>query len=343
MLAQGGIHKAWGMDSKLTFIDLFAGVGGFHLALTQASHTHKIKAHCVFASEINPRAQETYKLNFPRAPLYGDITQDSTKKAIPKSFDILCAGFPCQAFSIAGKQKGFNDRRGALFFELTKIIQAHKPKALILENVKNLLSHNTGETFKHIKQSLEGLGYAIYAEVLNSATHANIPQNRERIFIIAFDKDRVKNHAKFHFPSPIKLTKTLHDCLESHKQDEKYYYTTKSKHYTLLKREVRRDDTIYQLRRNYVRENKRRLCPTLTANMGGGGHNVPLIKDKWGIRKLSPRECFKFQGFPSDFKLPPLSNSALYTQAGNSITLPLLKRVSEKVVEILTENDTQSL
>lgn len=323
-------------QNKLTFIDLFAGVGGFHLALTQASHTkHKIKARCVFASEINKQAQITYALNFPKTPLYGDITQDSTQSHIPKSFDILCAGFPCQAFSIVGKQEGFNDTRGALFFEIANILKAHRPKALMLENVKNLLTHNNGKTYATICHTLESLGYAVYAKVLDSALYANIPQHRERIFIVCFDKNQVKNHKAFSFPKPLPLTTTIHDCIHTYKPSDTYYYNKQSRHYELLMREVKQANTLYQLRRTYVRENKSKLCPTLTANMGGGGHNVPLIKDKWGIRKLTPRECFYFQGYPSSFRLPHLSNSALYTQAGNSITLPLLRRVSERVIQTL--------
>lgn len=324
---------------QFSFIDLFAGVGGFHLALKNNGGGGRTAttAHCVFASEIDSCAQTTYALNFPRAPLYGDITQDSIQSHIPKSFDILCAGFPCQAFSIAGYQKGFEDTRGTLFFEIENIVKTHKPKVLFLENVKNLKNHDKGRTFKIIQSSLELLGYAVYDSILNTATHANIPQNRERIFIIAFHKDKVKNHTKFHFPRPIRLTKTIHDCLDSNRQDEVFYYTPKSKYYEWLRDSITRTDTIYQLRRVYVRENKSKLCPTLTANMGSGGHNVPLIKDNYGIRKLTPRECFNFQGYPQSFKLPSLANSKLYMQAGNSITLPLVRRIAKEILAVLND------
>ncbi|MCI6312433.1 MAG: DNA (cytosine-5-)-methyltransferase [Helicobacter sp.] len=319
------------MDEKLehirTFIDLFAGVGGFHFAFNTQN--------CVFASEIDTNAQETYILNFEKTPLFGDITKYETQAKIPKHFDILCAGFPCQPFSIAGNQKGFEDTRGTLFFEIAKIVNTHKPKVLFLENVKNLKSHNNGDTFKIIVQTLEQLNYIVYTEVLNSATHANIPQNRERIFIVAFHKDKVKNYDQFVFPSPIRLTKTIHDCLDSKKQDECFYYTKESKYYKWLQESVIKEDTIYQIRRIYIRENKSNLCPTLTANMGTGGHNVPIIRDDFGIRKLTPRECFNFQGYPASFKLPKLSNSKLYIQAGNSITLPLVKRIADEILRIL--------
>lgn len=312
--------------NKISFIDLFAGVGGFHLAFKGQ--------YCVFASEIDLNAQKTYSLNFPSTPLFGDITQDQIQKEIP-SFDILCAGFPCQAFSIAGYQKGFEDTRGTLFFEIAKIAQKHKPKVIFLENVKNLKGHNNGKTFSVIKNTLENLGYIVYSEVLNSATHANIPQNRERIFIVAFNKKQVAKHVNFNFPKPIKLTRNIHDCLDHARQDDCFYYTAKSQYYDWLKKDIVRKDTLYQLRRIYIRENKSNLCPTLTANMGTGGHNVPIILDDYGIRKLTPRECFNFQGYPKNFKIPNIANSKLYIQAGNSVTLPLVKRVADEILKVL--------
>ena len=325
-------------NQRLEFIDLFAGVGGFHLALTRALRgggANSIATHCIFASEIDLNAQKTYALNFVKTPLFGDITQENTQSQIPPNFDILCAGFPCQAFSIAGYQKGFADTRGTLFFEIEKIAKKHKPKVLFLENVKNLKNHDSGRTYKVIKSSFENLGYCVFSEVLNSATHANIPQNRERIFIVAFDTKQVLHYAKFEFPKPIKLTKTIHDFLSHERQDDTFYYTPKSQYYEWLKNAVVSKETVYQLRRIYVRENKSKLCPTLTANMGTGGHNVPIIKDDFGIRKLTPRECFNFQGYPREFKLPNIANSALYKQAGNSITLPLIERIARQILKVL--------
>lgn len=317
-------------QKDLTFIDLFAGVGGFHSALVDTCDTK-----CLFASEIDLNAQKTYSLNFPNTELFGDITKPEIQAKIPQQFTLLCGGFPCQAFSIAGYQKGFADTRGTLFFEIEKIAKTHRPKVLFLENVKNLKNHDNGRTFATIRNALQSLDYAVFSEVLNSATHANIPQSRERLFIVAFDKKQVLNYDKFTFPKPIKLTKTIHDCLEKTKQNDNFYYTSKSRYYEWLKKDITKKDTIYQLRRVYVRENKSNLCPTLTANMGTGGHNVPLVLDKWGIRKLTPRECFNFQGFPSDFKLPNIANSALYKQAGNSITLPLVVRVIKQILKVL--------
>ncbi len=312
------------------FIDLFAGIGGFRLAM------QNIGGKCIFTSEWNADAQKTYKENFGEVP-FGDITKERIKNYIPDNFDVLCAGFPCQAFSIAGHRKGFADTRGTLFFDIEQIIEKHSPKVVFLENVKNLLSHDNGNTFKTIVEILElKLGYKVFYKVLNSATHADIPQNRERIFIVAFDPKQVKNYINFEFPSPIPLTKTIHDCLEKGKQSDVYYYKKDHPYYPELEKAMVSKDTVYQWRRVYARENKSNLCPTLTANMGAGGHNVPLIKDDFGIRKLTPKECFAFQGYPIyDYKLPSLANSKLYMQAGNSVTTTLIERIANQIIAVL--------
>ncbi len=312
------------------FIDLFAGIGGFRLAL------QNVGGKCVFTSEWNNDAQKTYRENFGEIP-FGDITKERNKNYIPEKFDVLCAGFPCQAFSIAGYQKGFADTRGTLFFDIEQIIAKHKPKVVFLENVKNLVSHDKGNTFKTIIEILElKLGYKVFHKILNTATYSNVPQNRERIFIVAFDPKQVKNHSKFEFPKPIKLTKTIHDFLENGKQDDIYYYKKDHLYYEELEKSMVSKDTVYQWRRVYARENKSNLCPTLTANMGTGGHNVPLIIDDFGIRKLTPKECFAFQGYPiNNYILPKFSNSKLYMQAGNSVTTTLIERIAKQIIEIL--------
>lgn len=311
------------------FIDLFAGIGGFRLAMQNAG------GKCVFTSEWETSAQKTYRENFGEIP-FGDITKESVKNYIPQQFDVLCAGFPCQAFSIAGNRKGFADTRGTLFFDIEQIIVKHKPKVVFLENVKNLVSHDNGNTFKTIISVLEDkLGYKVFTKILNSMTHANIPQNRERIFIIAFDPNQVENYANFKFPSEIKLTKTIHDILEKGKQADNLYYQKDHQYYPELKKAMTSKDTVYQWRRVYARENKSNVCPTLTANMGTGGHNVPLIKDDFGIRKLTPKECFLFQGYPKNYILPNLANSKLYMQAGNSVTTTLIERISNEIINVL--------
>ena len=312
------------------FIDLFAGIGGFRLAL------QNVGGKCVYTSEWNNEAQKTYRENFGEIP-FGDITKERNKNYIPEKFEVLCAGFPCQAFSIAGYQKGFADTRGTLFFDIEQIIEKHKPKVVFLENVKNLISHDNGNTFKTIIETLEiKLGYKVFYNVLNSATHANVPQNRERIFIVAFDPKQVKNFSNFEFPKPIKLTKTIHDFLDKGKQNDVFYYKKEHQYYPELEKTMTSKDTVYQWRRVYVRENKSNLCPTLTANMGAGGHNVPLIKDDFGIRKLTPKECFAFQGYPiNKYILPPLANSKLYMQAGNSVTTTLIEKIASQIIKVL--------
>lgn len=311
------------------FIDLFAGIGGFRLAL------QNVGGKCVYTSEWENAAKKTYRENFGEIP-FGDITEETTKNYIPIEFDVLCAGFPCQAFSIAGKRKGFSDTRGTLFFDVEQIINKHRPKVVFLENVKNLVSHDRGKTFKTIIEILENkLGYKVFNSILNSVTHANIPQNRERIFIVAFDPKQVKNWRNFKFPEEIELTKTIHNILEEDKQEDKYYYTKEHKYYSELEKTMTSKDTVYQWRRVYVRENKSNVCPTLTANMGTGGHNVPLIKDDFGIRKLTPRECFSFQGYPQNYILPNLANSKLYMQAGNSVTTTLIERIAKNIIEVI--------
>lgn len=321
----------------LKFIDLFAGIGGFHLAF------HSLGAECVFASEWDKFARQTYEYNFKKiCPnlfknyLFNVDINDQKPEDIP-DFDILCAGFPCQPFSIAGKRGGFNDTRGTLFFNIEKIISVKRPKVVFLENVKNLVSHDKGRTFSTILEILEKkLGYKVYWKVLNSSTYANIPQNRERIFIIAFDPKQVINHSKFKFTNQIPLTNTIHDVLENQKQEDKIYYNNYHKYYPELKKTMVSKDTIYQWRRVYVRENKSNVCPTLTANMGTGGHNVPLILDNFGIRKLTPNECISFQGFPKSFKFPrEMSNSHCYKQAGNSVVVPLVKLVATEIYKLI--------
>lgn len=316
-------------NPKFTFIDLFAGIGGFRIAL------QSLGGKCVFSSEWDANAQKTYFYNFGEIP-YGDITKESIKNCIPDGFDVLCAGFPCQAFSIAGYRKGFEDTRGTLFFDVAEIIKRKRPKAVFLENVKNLYTHDNGKTFAVIKATLEELGYVVYHKVMNSMEYANIPQNRERIFIVCFDPNQVKNHHQFSFPERTELTHTIHDCIDPEINDKALFYGAKFIHYEELKRDMVSMDTIYQWRRQYVRENKSNVCPTLTANMGTGGHNVPLILTKYGIRKLSPKECINFQGYPKEYQFPTsIANSAKYKQAGNSVVVPLITKVCQNIISII--------
>lgn len=310
----------------LKTIDLFAGVGGIRIGFERAGFM------TVFANDFDETCKETYDLNFSEPKLN---TEDINKLNIDllPSFDILLGGFPCQPFSVAGYMKGFRDEkgRGNLFFRIAEIIEAKKPKAILLENVKNLKGHDNGNTFKVIKETLEKLGYHIKSEILNSMTHGNIPQNRERIFIVGF-LDKSKAEA-FNFPEEIKLVKSFKEYV-ANEADSKYYYNDKPL-YERIKNDINSEETVYQWRRKYVRSNKKGVCPTLTANMGLGGHNVPIIKNGKGIRKLTPKECFLLQGFPEDFKLPELADSKLYHQAGNSVTVPVIERVAIEIKRVL--------
>lgn len=311
----------------------FAGVGGIDLGFEQAGFS------TVYANELDSKASETYSLNFPHITMDNRSISNVKSEEIP-DFDIMLAGFPCQAFSVAGYQKGFEDKgRGDLYFELERIFLAKKPDIIFLENVKNLLSHDKGKTFSIIEKSLKDAGYHIKYQVMNAYEYANIPQNRERIYIVGFlNKDQ---YERFEFPNKVKLTNTIKDFLEDeHSIDKKFYYTDKTPFFDKLVETVEDAETMYQWRRKYVRKNKNRLCPTLTANMGTGGHNVPLInpQGKYNtIRKLTPRECFNFQGYPRDFKLPlSLSNSSLYKQAGNSVVVPVIKAIALNIRKAVT-------
>ena len=321
-------------EVKFKFIDLFAGIGGFRLAC------QNLGGECVFSSEWDKDAQKTYAHNFGETP-YGDITLEETKQAIPEDFDLLCGGFPCQAFSIAGYRRGFEDTRGTLFFDVAEIIRRRRPKAVFLENVKNLKVHDNGNTFKVIEGTLKELGYIVFNNVMSPDKYANIPQNRERIFIVAFDKNQVSNYLDFRYPGKEPLTKTIHDCIDDTVSDPKFFYTEKMKHYDELISEIKSKDSIYQWRRVYVRENKSGVCPTLTANMGTGGHNVPLILTDKGIRKLTPKECLNFQGYPEGYTFPKaISTSACYKQAGNSVAVPLIQKVCQQICTIILKFST---
>ena len=243
----------------------------------------------------------------------------------------------CQSFSIAGYREGFSDKkgRGELFFQLERIFNEKKPQVIFLENVKNLVSHDNGNTFRVILDCLRSAGYHVKYQVMNAMYYGNIPQNRERIFIVAFlDEEAYKS---FNFPDPIPLTTKSTDLIDfTNKQDDKYYYDeSKCSFYDKLKEGMTNMDTFYQWRRVYVRENKSKVCPTLTANMGTGGHNVPLIFTEQGIRKLTPKECFLLQGYPEDYQLPEMANSHLYKQAGNSVAVPVVKRIADEIAKAL--------
>ncbi len=309
-------------QKKWRTIDLFAGIGGIRLGFEKAGF------ETVFANDFEERCKITYDTNFNTCKL---VVEDITKiepEDLPE-FDFLLGGFPCQPFSVAGYREGFKDKkgRGNLFFYIAQIIEKRQPMGFLLENVKNLKGHDGGKTFKIIEKTLTDLGYYIKSKILNSMEYGNVPQNRERIYIVGFKSK--KHYDNFIFPEKKKRTVKVTDLLEKD-IPEKYYYNDKPL-YEKIKDDITEEGKVYQWRRKYVRENKSGVCPTLTANMGMGGHNVPIIKDKKGIRKLTPLECAHLQGFPKDFKLPNLADSALYKQLGNSVTVTVIEAIAKEI------------
>lgn len=310
----------------------FAGVGGIELGFKQAGFSNP-----VYANEFDKWAQKTYQANWKDTILdTADICTIDPKDT--PDMDIIMGGFPCQAFSIAGKQLGFDDIRGTMFFEMMRFVQEKQPQVVFAENVKNLQTHDGGTTFQVICGALEELGYTVRFKVLNAKDYGNVPQNRERIYIVAF-KDANKA-ARFDFPTPIPLVRGIRDVIDFETpQDERYYYSKsryKSEMIDILEHDMDDKDAIYQWRRSYVRKNKSGVVPTLTASQGTGGNNVCLIRtDDGRIRKMTPRECFNTQGFPQDFILPQIADCHLYKQSGNSVCVPVIKRIAESIALVL--------
>lgn len=313
----------------------FSGVGGIELGFEQTN-----EFRVVYANEFDKNASITYKANHPNTYFDERDIHDVKPSDIKNDIDLIVGGFPCQAFSIAGYRKGFEDDRGDLFFEMFKHIKAKQPKAIFIENVKNMVTHDHGNTFKIIRETLTMNGYFVKWKVLNSKEYGNVPQNRERIYIVGFTSR--KSYEAFEFPDKIELTQSLKDIIDfrSNEIDDYFYYKEgKQPFYNQLEEKIISQDTIYQWRRQYVRENKSGVVPTLTANMGTGGHNVPLIKADNGIRKLTPRETFNVQGYPKDFILPDISKGQLYKQAGNSVVVPVIKRIANNIAKALSVDE----
>ncbi len=303
-------------------LDLFSGIGGIRLGFERNGF------EAAFSNDFEPSCKITSDLNFGSPQLTVADIREIDIGSIP-SFDILLGGFPCQAFSVAGYRQGFDDvkGRGNLFFSIADILEKRKPEVFLLENVKNLQGHDGGNTFRIIKETLSELGYFINYEVLNTMKFGNLPQNRERIYIVGFRSAAIAQ--RFRFPEPVELTVRVKDLLEENVPDS-YYYAGKPLHSRLIN-DVKSTETVYQWRRQYVRENKQGVCPTLTANMGMGGHNVPIIIDQRGIRKLTPRECARLQGFPDSYKLPKIADSLVYKQIGNSVSVPVIEAIARQI------------
>lgn len=323
-------------QEKFKFIDLFAGIGGFRLAL------QNLGGKCVFTSEWDKYSKMTYQANFGEVP-FGDITKPETKSYIPDNFDVLCAGFPCQAFSIAGKRGGFEDTRGTLFFDVAEIIKDKQPKAIFLENVKGLRNHDKGKTLATILNTLrEDLNYYVPEPKIINAKEFGVPQNRERIFIVGFRKDLGVHN--FEYPEPTNKDAVLEDILEKEEVSVKYYLST-----TYL-------ETLKQHRARHASKGNGfgyEIIPyDGTANAvvcGGMGRERNLLHDfkltnfnpvtkisgevnREGVRKMTPREWARLQGFPDNFKLV-VSDGQAYKQFGNSVAVPAIQATAEKIIE----------
>lgn len=314
---------------NMTFIDLFSGLGGFRLAL------ESLGAKCVYSSDSNKAVQQIYKENFGELPA-GDITKID-EKTIP-NHDILCAGFPCQAFSISGKQKGFEDSRGTLFFDVARIIKEKKPKIVFMENVKNFAKHNNGNTLKVVQTIIEDLGYKFYQKVLNASDY-NIPQNRERIYIVCFREDL--NIESFEYPEALPLNRCVEDFVIKDDNTVNHLYVFRSDYVINNIENENKNKPIRIGSINKGRQGERiysikGVAITLSAYGGGifaktGGY---LINNK--VRKLHPRECARIMGYPDTYKLDSKPNQA-YQQFGNSVVVDVLQYIAIEIGKSITK------
>lgn len=321
---------------KFTFIDLFAGIGGFRIAM------QNLGGKCLFTSEWDKEAQRTYRANFGEVP-FGDITKDETKNAIPNDFDILCGGFPCQAFSIAGKRGGFEDTRGTLFFDVAEIIKRKKPKSIFLENVKGLRNHNGGRTLSTILNVLRNdLGYYVPEPEIVNARNFGVPQNRERIYIVGFRNDL--GITKFEYPTPTNTNVKFAEIKEENVPATKYYLSTQYVQ-TLINHKERHESKGNGFGFEIIPDDG-------VANaivVGGMGRERNLVLDhritdytptthikgtvnREGIRKMTPREWARLQGFPDSFRIP-VADASAYKQFGNSVAIPAIQATAKQIIK----------
>ena len=314
-----------GENSKsLKVGSMFAGMGGICLGFMQ------VGCNVVWANEKDKTACRTYRYNFgDKILVESDIYKVSTDD-IP-DMDILTAGFPCQSFSVAGNQKGFADPRGNLFFEIARVLDVKRPQAVFLENVSNLVKHDDGKTFLVIYNSLVQYGYYVRYRVIDAHEYCNIPQPRSRIYIIAFLDNRACD--KFRFPKPMELTVGINDIVNrKERKHEIYYYKPESQVVAKYGKQINSRNYIYRLQDSGLIRVRNSFCPTLTAQMGTYPDRVPLVRDDFGLRKLTLRECLDFQGFPSDFKFPKtIAIHDAYRQIGNSVCVPVIKRIADNL------------
>lgn len=326
---------------KFKFIDLFAGIGGFRLAM------QNLGGKCVFTSEWDKEAQKTYRANFGEVP-FGDITKEETKKFIPDSFDVLCAGFPCQAFSIAGKRGGFEDTRGTLFFDVAEIIKRKKPKAIFLENVKGLRNHNGGKTLETILNVLRNdLNYFVPEPQIINAKDYGVPQQRERIYIVGFRKDL--GITEFEYPKPMKKKVKFADVKEKKVPETKYFLSTQY-YQTLINHKERHESKGNGFGYAIIPDDG--IANSIV--VGGMGRERNLVYDhritdftptthikgtvnREGIRKMTPREWARLQGFPDKYIIP-VADASAYKQFGNSVAVPAIQATAAKILELIDDS-----
>lgn len=326
---------------KFKFIDLFAGIGGFRIAM------QSLGGKCVFTSEWDEQAKKTYSANFGEVP-FGDITKEETKKFIPDGFDVLCAGFPCQAFSIAGKRGGFEDTRGTLFFDVAEIIKRKKPKAIFLENVKGLYNHDKGKTLNTILNVLRNdLGYFVPEPQILNAKNFGVPQNRERIFIVGFRDDL--GIQSFDYPLPTNQNATFEDVKEEEPVSVKYYLSNTYLN-TLINHKKRHETKGNGFGYEIIPDNG--IANAVVC--GGMGRERNLVVDdrlkdftpvthikgevnREGIRKMTPREWARLQGYPDKFIIP-VADASAYKQFGNSVAVPAIKATANEIIKRIIEN-----
>ena len=311
----------------MTICSLFSGIGGIDLGFQQAGFG------IVWANEFDKDAAATYRHNFGSEYLVESDICNVNAKDVP-DFDVLVAGFPCQPFSIAGKQKGFSDPRGDLFFQIARIVEAKRPQVVFLENVANLLEHDEGKSFLTVYNALVPYGYKFKYQVMDSFEYGNVPQHRSRIFIVAF-LDEAKCD-RFAFPEKNECKVKLNDIIDrSVKHSDCYYYDESSFYYNDLKSIVTDREALYKIFDSGVSRKRNYICPTLTANMGTYPDRVPIIIDDFGIRKITPYECLSLQGFPRDFRFPKIPLNSAYKQCGNSVVVPVVRRIAEEIMKVL--------
>ncbi|MFL0194818.1 DNA (cytosine-5-)-methyltransferase [Clostridium sp. WILCCON 0269] len=324
------------MNNKYTVGDLFAGAGGLSKAFEQAG------AEIVWANEIDKNACKLYRENFSDVCLVEGDIREIEAESIP-DIDILVGGFPCQGLSGAGRR--FDNRREILFFEILRILNKKKPKAFLLENVKDLVSHTNDRIFKIITEELKNIGYYIKYEILSTKEHGNIPHNKERVYIVGF-RD-IKEFEIFKFPKKIQLDLKINDIIDTvDKKEEDYYYNENSSYYKIFNKEVKVKGRIYQLKLisrkqpNYDNKIVRNydICPALTSYISKPQY-VPVIKDNYGIRMLTPSECFMMQGF-CDFKFSKgFNENRLYKYAAGCSSVKVVKRIAENIIKVLDNKE----